>query len=293
MIIEIAGYRLRLSVSHDPLAGRLDERYGGFLDPDGTRPAELDLHLAVDPSRRPDRYHPVHVDNPPTRTRGGLDRLELDGDGFEAAFDWERGRGEAVIPDSLAHLDLVVRVGLGVGLLREGGLLLHAAGVLHQRFGLAFTGPSGAGKSTLAEICRAAGMPVLADEMVAYRPAGVGCRLAGTPFWRGRPAAAPAGGVFVLQQAPRHDVEWLAPARALPRLLEAGGCPVDTPAVQQAFFDACSGLLRRVPAYLLSFAPDAGFWRAIEARPEFAFFRPRPAPAPASDLPRLPTAARR
>ena len=98
----------------------------------------------------------------------GLDRVELRGLGFEGFLDWGARRGECVVPAAQAHVDLFVRVALGVELLRRGGTLLHAAAVVRDDFGVAFSGPSGAGKSTVAEISRAAGLTVLSDEMIAF-----------------------------------------------------------------------------------------------------------------------------
>lgn len=293
MILDIAQWPIELAADAR-LHGRLAERYGPFLvaaAPDGTVP-RFRLSLEVDDAADRPGLHPTFVANPPVQAAGSLDAVTLSGDGLRARLDWNAGEGRARVPDSMAHVDLSIRVALGVGLLREGATLLHASGVLRDRFGIAFSGASGAGKSTVAALCRAGGLTVLADEMLAFRRTGAGHRFHGTPFWRGTTASGPCGALLFLVQAERHAVRHLPPGEALPRLLAAGGAPLAIPAVQEAFFASCAEILRRVPAYELRFTRDAGFWDVLDRLPEFAFFRPavptqgRPAPL-TGRLPRL------
>ncbi|MBP7146087.1 MAG: hypothetical protein KBD01_00970 [Acidobacteria bacterium] len=288
MVLDLAGYPIAVELPEGDMAARAAERYRGFIAPPGA-PAAFRLAIRIDRAARPANFHPVHVDNPPVRSAGDLDSARVGGDGFDGELDWTAGAGRAVIPDSLAHLDLFVRIALGVALLRAGDTLLHASAVVRDHFAIAFAGPSGAGKSTIAAICAAGGLPVLADEMIAVHHAGLGTRVAGTPFWNGAPRSAPAGALMFLAHAPAPTLTRITADRALPRLLAAGGAPLGLPAVQQAFFAACAALLRRVPAYVLEFAPDPGFWAAVDRLPEFGYFRPRGAALPA----RLPALAAR
>ncbi len=282
MFLTIGPTVVQLELPPGDLGTRLAARYGAFAAPTAAdAPAfRLALRLHAEPPR------PDEVANPPLVPAGDLDRARLTGRDFSAELDWVDGRGRATLPDSVAHVDLLLRVVFGIAALRAGGVLLHASAVVRDRFGIAFTGPSGAGKSTVARACREAGLDVLADEMIGYRTSGVGARFDGTPFWHGTPRSAPAGGLMFLVQAPRPAVRQVTPARALPRLLAAGGAPLDLPAVHDATFAASSALLRRVPAYELEFTPDASFWSVLDRLPEFAWFRPA-APAPeASPAPR-------
>lgn len=274
MIIDIAGLPIAVTVRGTDAAARLQERYGAFLAASGV--PVFDLELTVDAERHPARCHPTFVDNPAQRAEGDLAAAYLAGDGFEGEFDWKRGHAQATIPDSLAHIDLFLRVALGVALLRGGDTLLHAAGAVRDQFGVVFSGPSGAGKSTIAGLCAQTGVPVLADEMLVVRRLGSGTRVFGTPFWNGRPQSAPLGALFFLAHGPDHRAARIKPTDALPLLLKAGGAPLALPSVQQAFFDACAEVLRRVAPYRLTFAPIPTFWSAIDRLPEFAFFRPKP-----------------
>lgn len=297
-VIEIAGLRLALELPTASMTTRVLERYEGFLA--DLQESDADIELSFEIDAKAPRFHPVWVENPAVRSRGDLMKAVIEGEAFEGEVDWSRGRGRARIPDSLSHVDLFVRIALGGRLLREGDTLLHAAAVRRDGWGMVFCGPSGAGKSTIADLCRERGLDVLADEMVVVRHSGAGVRIHGTPFWKGGAGGLPAGAIFLLEQAPAAEAAPLAPDRALSEILAAGGAPLDLPPVQQAFFDAVGGVLRRVPAYRLRFAKHPGFWAAIDRLPEFAFFRPRaprlrgdaPADSPAPPGPpfRLPSA---
>lgn len=274
MIVEIAGLAFDVRVNGVDFSSRLLERYEGFLTESASAP--FCLTFTVDPDRHPERLHPTYVDNPPLTARGSLAAVSVAGEGFEGVLDFELGRGSATIPDSLAHLDLFVRIALGGLLLREGSTLLHSAAVVRDHFGVVFSGPSGAGKSTIARVCREDGQTVLADEMVVVRRQGSGTRVFGTPFWHGRNISAPLGALFFLAHASQHKATRLKPADALPLLLKAGGSPLPLADFQAAFFNACGEVLRRVAPYRLEFAPEPRFWSAIDRLPEFAFFRPKP-----------------
>ncbi len=293
VVLRIANRRLALALEGTAreLAHHARERYRGFLAPPAAESPDVDFTLAirVDPARRPPGWHPVHVTNPPVTAAGDLSRATIRGEGAEAEIDWEERRGSATIPDSLSHLDLLVRVALGGALLREGSTFLHAAGVVLDGFAVAFSGPSGAGKSTIARLCREEGLEILCDEMLVALSHPLALRFRGTPFWNGTDREGPAGGIFLLEHGPEPFVEHLAPDRALPRLVAAGGCPLDLPAFQEAFFAALGNLLRRAPAYRLVFRPDPSFLAAIRSLPEFAFFVPRSA---ARSLPRHPGGTR-
>jgi hypothetical protein len=277
---DIAGkpVAVRLPDAGRDLAARAAGRYREFLSPGvmrGEGGAEpFGMELDVSPGPLPEGAHPEWVDNPALEADGDLSRMGIRGDGFELELDWERRTGRGRIPDALSHLDLAVRVALGVELLREGDTLLHAGAVVRDTWGLAFAGPSGAGKSTIVRLCRESGCRSLGDDLIAFRRHRLASRIHGSPFWQGENASAPGGGLFVLAQGDEPRVDWLHPSEAVAPVLAAGGAPVDLPEVQRAFFEAVSGIVRHVPAYRLTFRPDTSFWDAIDARPEFSFFRP-------------------
>lgn len=97
----------------------------------------------------------------------------------------------------------IVEACLLTRLARDGGLLLHAAGVLTEHGGLVFTGASGAGKSTIAEFYADRGARVLSDERIILRRVDGVLLVYGTP-WRGsgphaRAERGPLEGVFCIR----------------------------------------------------------------------------------------------
>lgn len=79
-------------------------------------------------------------------------------------------------------LNPLVEVCLVTKLARDGGVLLHAAGILTPAGGVAFTGPSGAGKSTLSGVYAGHGSTVLSDERIVLRRHRHGIVMHGTPW---------------------------------------------------------------------------------------------------------------
>ncbi len=133
------------------------------------------------------------------------------------------GAGVCVEPPQ-AELDteLALRVGMQLATLRQGGLLLHAAGVAFQGKGVVAIGPSGAGKSTFTRLCaRAAGADILSDEVVALYPEG---RVEGSPFCSDLDlpsslARARLVAVLLLDKGPEERMDAVAPQEAIAALM--------------------------------------------------------------------------
>ncbi|XXF76757.1 potassium transporter TrkH [Myxococcaceae bacterium GXIMD 01537] len=119
-------------------------------------------------------------------------------------------------------VELALRVLLQLATLRQGGVLLHAAGVVLDGRGVVALGPSGAGKSTFTRLClREAGGEVLSDEVVALYPGG---EVAGSPFCSdldvpSTRARAPLAALLLLRQGPEERLEEVPPAEAVAALL--------------------------------------------------------------------------
>jgi hypothetical protein len=78
----------------------------------------------------------------------------------------------------------VVELCLLTRLAREGGVLMHGAGVVEEGKGWVFTGASGAGKSTISDLYTAHGETVLSDERIIIRKTANRFLLCGT-HWHG------------------------------------------------------------------------------------------------------------
>lgn len=125
-------------------------------------------------------------------------------------------------PQAELDTELALRVGMQLATLRQGGLLLHGAGVAFQGRGVLAVGPSGAGKSTFTRLCaRAAGAQVLSDEVVALYPEG---RMEGSPFCSeldlpSSLARAPLAAVLLLHKGSQERLEEVSAHEALAALM--------------------------------------------------------------------------
>jgi hypothetical protein len=154
-------------------------------------------------------------------------------------------------------LEVTLRAALAARLPLEGGLPLHAAGLVVEGWGTAFFGPSGAGKSTLAA---ASPHPAVSDEMVAIAPAGGrGFLLGGAGFWGtleggDRPSVlVPLAALVELDRGPALRVEPLDPTKALRRLVASTLVPPGPP-LWSAALAATARLVREVPVFRLAWS---------------------------------------
>ncbi len=155
-------------------------------------------------------------------------------------------------------------------LAQDGGVEVHALGLVVRGSGVILCGHSGAGKSTSALVWRRQrpGVSILNDDRVVLRLKGRGVRVFGTP-WHGdlgviEPGPAPLAAVFFLRQARTTRVSRLAPAEAAARLFAHSFFPPWEAETVQRTLDACSAVTAGVPCYLLRFRPDLSAVEAVE-----------------------------
>lgn len=221
MKIEIAGLALELRFDDPSRETWARRRYAAF------ETGHTDVVVDVNVCRR--------LANVPRRIVGKRvgDHIDVLGAGIVAVVPLRRGAGEAYLLRSRFALNALLRVLLGVKLLEQGGLLLHAAGVRVGRGAWVFPGRSGAGKSTLAKRFPLA--DVLSDEVVAVRLHGGRLEACGTPFpgelmGRGRPGWLPLHGFAFLRGPRRPRLAPIGAADSLRRLLACtlGGWATDS-----------------------------------------------------------------
>lgn len=126
--------------------------------------------------------------------------------------------------EPLHIINPIVEACLLTRLARDGGLLLHAAGIATEQGGLAFTGASGAGKSTISDFYAARGARVLSDERVILRAIGGAMQVFGTP-WPGtgrhaRNQQGPLTSLFCIRHGKDgHMLRRMPPCTAAPFIL--------------------------------------------------------------------------
>jgi hypothetical protein len=148
----------------------------------------------------------------PNRSNGGPEALALVSEDIASADVWvieEPVPGTTQMGWTPLHIiNPIVETCLLTRLARDGGLLLHASGLLMEQggpaepFGMAFTGASGAGKSTLSAHYAARGAHVLSDERIILRTVEGTIQVFGTP-WPGsgthaRNECGPLAGLFCI-----------------------------------------------------------------------------------------------
>lgn len=180
-------------------------------------------------------------------------------------------RGEAVLEIApQADIENFLRALYAQLCLREGGLLLHAAGVIERDAGFVFFGPSGSGKTTAARL--SPGRTILSDDLVILRTRGDKTAVYGVPFRGDFPEAprvntsADLKGLFTLVKAPEHTVTDIDMSEAIARLLTcAPFAMTDTRNTKRAM-EICLRIAKTIPVRALRFRLDSGFWRKIDER---------------------------
>ena len=152
---------------------------------------------------------------------------------------------------------------------RSGGVILHAACVVHEGRAILFTAPSGTGKSTQAELwrCHRGGRIINGDRVAIRLEAGVSVAC-GIPFAGSSEycenITVPLGAIVYLGQAPETSIEQLTGFRAFRAVWE--GCGVNTWDRQDLEMATAlvQSVLETVPVYRLYCTPDESAVVALE-----------------------------
>jgi hypothetical protein len=226
------------------------------------RTFQLDL---VDGSPEKHRALDALLDGVPAAVEAFEDRVRISHRRFQSELEPLNCRGWIFRRqvDGVA-VRVALRIALAARLPYEGGVPLHAAGVVIRRRGVVFFGPSGAGKTTLAS---SSPWPVLSDELVAV--AGSPFFLLATGFWgtlgdcEPVPATAPLAALVSLDKGSDTRLECLPREAALRRLLDVVLVPAQTKAWAETL--AILGrLLADVPVFRLLWSPADPPWKALE-----------------------------
>ncbi len=279
--LQIAGYRIRLTEGQDyPSISWPMHPFGSFLNHSDHHP-DIEITITV-------------VEELPNFLQGpllfdacqGLWRLyEAEPGVLLESLDTKthQPRTRALINNAFSHVDVwtngeevgsvlgwapmkilnpLVEVCLLTRLAREGGLLLHSAGILSPTGGYIFTGQSGAGKSTLSGFFNMHGASVLSDERMILRKNGDIFVMHGTP-WVGsgvyaKNESGPLTELFCIRHGTQHQIEGLSPGAVLALILPQSFLPHWDRAAMESTMAFLSDLIAHVPCQRLTFAkqPD-------------------------------------
>ena len=164
-------------------------------------------------------------------------------------------------------IDYLLRATFALLAFREGGLIIHAAGLKKREFGYLFMGHSGAGKSTVARFSGDA--LVLNDDLVMILPSELGWIVHGTPFWnptqaRPNPCSALLMGIYALVQDTGVYIEQISHGIALAELITNVPVLTQSADLSMQVMDRCDEIIQQVQPVRLHFLPDDSFWHLIE-----------------------------
>lgn len=258
--IEIAGLVFRIVGATGRSLEWLKERYRPFLT---DKPAAIIVTVTARrnwPCGRPPRPS-----------------LDWNPDHFRFSLAACRGEGDlttkqvriSVPPVPTALGPSVFRILCAVLLLREGGFLLHASGVIHHRRAWVFCGPSESGKTTIARL--AMEQPVLSDETVAIRKRVLSYAAFATPFFgEGGPTMGEVNthsglrGLCFLHKAGQFSHRRLAAREAVERAFPQVLLPKTDPAVVSGLLGNLADFAQKIPCYDLFFLPRPDLWEYLD-----------------------------
>jgi len=268
----LSGFHLLFDGFSQEDSALLKARYGSFVS--GTSPADAGRIRIVE-AEVPGFLKP--------RMEGGvpeLYRLEQSWSGsrltayayeFAGWFDFEERRGQlaiAPVGGDPVHrgVENFLRVVCAHAFLRQGGLLLHAAGVVRGDRAHLFFGPSGSGKTTVTLLSER--QTILGDDLVLIRAASGAFEACAVPFrglYREPPEtdrAFPLAGLYRLVKDRDDFLAPLPPSRGAAELL--GSLPFVMESGEGARALGIAGrIVDATPVQRLHFRKSADFWRLI------------------------------
>lgn len=171
---------------------------------------------------------------------------------FPAGSGWHHPHDRAILCARLAHLQ---------------GAVIHGGSVIIEGRAFLLAGPSGVGKTTLCRLLRTHGAILLNDERSIVRWTGRRA-IAGSSPWHGEEnhvdrSSAVLNAILFLRQSPRNHLTPIPVTEAIARLFTSAMIPGYLPGGPGLVLAAMEHILRVVPAYELSFTPDARAFREM------------------------------
>lgn len=157
-------------------------------------------------------------------------------------------------------------------LARQGGLLLHASGVMQDRSTFLFAGTSGSGKTTTARLWEYhAAARVLCDERIALRQLGSDVWAFGTPWHGDHPEVTPQGGrldkIFFISHAAQNRAERIGLGRSSAMLYARSFPPLWDKTRLDAWIETSVRLAQQIPCFEFGFVPDASAVSYVQGLP--------------------------
>ncbi len=273
--IRLPGLSIQLTGLSDVQLASLKESYPRFITEQDNEPAERAIkcsayrlkRLLAIPTKaltRDGQYAPLQIRQ--------QDIIRLTGCNFKAQFELNQSNSMASLgvaeENELAQADVIenfLRIYAAHHTLRQGGLILHSAGLVFDGQTYIFPGRSNAGKTTLTRKAYKHGARVLSDDINLLLPGKDGYQAHAVPFTgefghtldhSGGQDAYPVAGIILLEQGADLITKTVTTADAVATLLT--GCPfVNTDAEESShLFDAVIKLVATLPVIRLISSRD-------------------------------------
>jgi hypothetical protein len=265
IILRIADLDVTLSLAEcdEATRARIADHYTAFIVPTGI--AAPVIRVRVEPGGMFTPFHPSRVWQIHSTMCDG--RLEFRSHFEMGWLDWNSGQGTLTMRPA-GNPENFLRVIYAWRCLDDNALLLHSSGVIRNGRGYVFFGPSGSGKTTMTRLAH--GHTILSDDMVIIKEHGARFRVYGVPFCGDLPeaprtnAVADVYGVFALVKDLEHRVAALPASEAVARLSACVPFVMAQPENARRVTAICAALHAAVPARVLHFSRDDGFWEVID-----------------------------
>ena len=261
--LTIGGLRVDLETEIPELTTLLRDKYGAFLD-DGNEPrATIKLTRSTESEFLPLQPGAWQIHAP----REGA-HLAFESYFEKGEFDFSTRRGTLKLAPR-GDPENYLRVLYAHLALDNGGLLLHACGIIRKERGYCFFGPSTFGKTTIARL--SANDIILSDDLALVQKQGGRYFIFGVPFRGDLPeaprtnAVAPLAGLYSLVKSDQVRLEEMPSPRALAELLSVVPFVMRDPESRSRVTEQLLDLIKLVPPRALSFRRDPDFWEVIEA----------------------------
>ena len=162
-----------------------------------------------------------------------------------------------------SYFELVFMYAIRHFLSYQGGLLLHASGVIREGRGFVFCGPDESGKSTIAKMAPAS--LVAADDSLALRVANGSCWLYTVP-WGSRDSknvSAPIAKVFFIHKARELEVRETALIEAVKQFLANTFFHTPDELIYARTLETVQYIAERVSCYELYLPPTGDYMDAL------------------------------